>query len=192
MTLTCLPSLVMAMTVCVDWMVPVGVPPALLALVVVTVTLTVPVLVALRVLEATLSATPVCICRTSSDSAGLLTLRDKEPGCGPAGNSRRLALPAWGELKMSAADGPVGDCVGSVGQTDKRLQSGSTCHSSTQNKKQNNKSHQGILWIWISCLRSNEPCAVKAGPLPPNVNTAQNAAMKWIKLKVSSQTVTLQ
>jgi hypothetical protein len=23
-------------------------------------------------------------------------------------------------------------------------------------------------WIWISCLRSNEPCAVKAAPLPPN------------------------
>jgi hypothetical protein len=23
------------------------------------------------------------------------------------------------------------------------------------------------LWIWISCLRSNEPCAVIAGPLPP-------------------------
>jgi hypothetical protein len=21
------------------------------------------------------------------------------------------------------------------------------------------------IWIWISCLRSNEPCAVKAGPL---------------------------
>jgi hypothetical protein len=37
-----------------------------------------------------------------------------------------------------------------------------------------------------------EPCAVKAGPLPPNVNTGQNAAMKWMKLKLSSQTVTLQ
>jgi hypothetical protein len=34
--------------------------------------------------------------------------------------------------------------------------------------------------------------AVKAGPLPSNVNAAQNAAMKWIKLKVSSQTATLQ
>jgi hypothetical protein len=32
-----------------------------------------------------------------------------------------------------------------------------------------------------------------SGPLPPNVNTAQNAAaMKWIKLKVSSQTVIKQ
>jgi hypothetical protein len=51
---------------------------------------------------------------------------------------------------------------------------------------------QFVFWIWISCLRSNEPCAVKAGPLPPNVNTAQNAAMKWIKLNVSGQTVTLQ
>jgi hypothetical protein len=30
---------------------------------------------------------------------------------------------------------------------------------------------------------------VIAGPLPPNVNTAQNAAMKWIKLKVSSQQI---
>jgi hypothetical protein len=26
-------------------------------------------------------------------------------------------------------------------------------------------------------LRSNEPCVVKDGPLPTNVNTAQNAAM---------------
>jgi hypothetical protein len=42
------------------------------------------------------------------------------------------------------------------------------------------------------CLRSNEPCEVIAGPLPQNLNTAQNAAMKWQKLKVSSQTVTLQ
>jgi hypothetical protein len=37
----------------------------------------------------------------------------------------------------------------------------------------------------------NEPCAVLARPLPLNVNTAQNAAMKLIKLKVSSQTVSL-
>jgi hypothetical protein len=41
-------------------------------------------------------------------------------------------------------------------------------------------------------LRSSGPCAVIAGPLPPNVNTVQNAVMKLIKLKVSSQTVTLQ
>jgi hypothetical protein len=39
------------------------------------------------------------------------------------------------------------------------------------------------IWIWISCWRSNEPCAVIAGPLPPNVNTAQQDAMVWIKLK---------
>jgi hypothetical protein len=31
--------------------------------------------------------------------------------------------------------------------------------------------------FFISCLRSNEPYAVIAGPLPPNVSTAQNAAM---------------
>jgi hypothetical protein len=48
------------------------------------------------------------------------------------------------------------------------------------------------IWIWIPCLRSNEPCAVIAGPLPPNANTVQNAVMEWIKLKVSSRTVTLQ
>jgi hypothetical protein len=35
-------------------------------------------------------------------------------------------------------------------------------------------------------------CAVIAGPLPPNVNTAQNAAMKWLKVKVGRHTVTLQ
>jgi hypothetical protein len=34
-------------------------------------------------------------------------------------------------------------------------------------------------------------CGYSWTPLPPNVNAAQNAAMKWIKLKVSSQTVTL-
>jgi hypothetical protein len=34
----------------------------------------------------------------------------------------------------------------------------------------------------------DEPCAVKARPLPPNVNTiAQNVAMKWIKFNVSSE-----
>jgi hypothetical protein len=41
-------------------------------------------------------------------------------------------------------------------------------------------------------FRSNEPCAVIAGTLPPNMDTAQNAAMKGIKLKVSSPIVTLQ
>jgi hypothetical protein len=46
------------------------------------------------------------------------------------------------------------------------------------------------IWIWISCLRFNEPCAVIPGRLLPNVKTAQNAAMTW--LKVSPQTVTLQ
>jgi hypothetical protein len=33
---------------------------------------------------------------------------------------------------------------------------------------------------------------LKLDHCPPNVNTAQNAATKWIKLKVSSQAVTLQ
>jgi hypothetical protein len=33
-------------------------------------------------------------------------------------------------------------------------------------------------------FKGNEPCAVIAGPLPPNGNTAQNAAMSWLGEKV--------
>jgi hypothetical protein len=37
------------------------------------------------------------------------------------------------------------------------------------------------IWIWISCLRSNEPCAVISGPLPPynpQTNTSHVKAAK--------------
>jgi hypothetical protein len=47
--------------------------------------------------------------------------------------------------------------------------------------------NQCPVWFWISCLRPDEPCAVIAGPLSLNENTAQNAVMKWIKLKVHDQ-----
>jgi hypothetical protein len=35
-----------------------------------------------------------------------------------------------------------------------------------QKKASRYAEHKTVFWIWISCLRSNEPCAVKAGPQP--------------------------
>jgi hypothetical protein len=63
-------------------------------------------------------------------------------------------------------------------------QSSSTCIQSTGSDR---IKFDQKLWIWLSCLRSNEPCAVKAGPLPPNVNTAQ-VDQKLQKKKLSTGT----
>ena len=69
---------------------------------------------ALRVPAATVSPTPALSCLTSTDSVPGLLLA--------AGwNSRRLALPGWGELNMSAAEGPVGEDIGSKKGNTQRL-----------------------------------------------------------------------